>query len=266
MSCLCRGGTPWPPVLSCIRRRGWPRSATPTKLWLSLCGSIALLFVVACKSQNDQAPIANAPLETVVSSSPPFQTKEPDRYSATRTITITKISGETVVTRSSIARDGELRRYEFEAADDADKRTVYLEVPEGRFVLLPGEKIYADLGSENDAGLSEEDETFPEGLLHSDITTTSYQKIGPESIGGRSATKYRIVVNSSSSENVSVSETLMWVDDELHMPIKSETKSAGGGKVIMEISDLVLKVDESVFKIPPDYKRLSQKRAPKSRQ
>jgi hypothetical protein len=231
-----------------------------------LCSSVALLFLVACTAHNERVNTENGPSKTVVSSTPPFQTKEPDRYSATRTITITRISGETVVTRSSIARDGELRRYEFEAADDADKRTVYLDVPEGRFVLLPGEKIYADLGSENDAGLSKEDETFPEGLLHSDITSTSYQKIGPESIGGRSTTKYRIVVNSSSSENVSVSETLMWVDDELHMPIKSETKSAGGGKVIMEISDLVLKVDESVFKIPPDYKRLSQKRSLKSRQ
>ena len=231
-----------------------------------LCGSIALLFLVACTAHKERANTENGPSDTVVSSTPPFQTKEPDRYRAVRTIAITNAAGKTVVTRSSIARDGELRRYESGATDDADKRTVYLDIPEGRFVLLPGEKTYTDLGSENDAGLSEEDETFPEGLLHSDLTSTSYQKIGPESIGGRPTTKYRIVVNSSSSENVSVSETLMWVDDELHMPIRSQTKSADGGKVIMEISDLVLKVDEGVFKIPPDYKRLNHKKAPKSRQ
>ncbi|HJP91384.1 MAG TPA: hypothetical protein VJ875_05485 [Pyrinomonadaceae bacterium] len=223
-----------------------------------LYGSIALLFLATCKINNGPINTATTPSETIVSSTPPFQTKEPDRYRATRTITITTSAGETQVTRTSIIKDGELRRYESLAADDAARR-VYLYVPEGRFVLWPREKIYADLAFENDAAPTEqEDETFPEALLHSDTTSTSYQKIGPASIGGRNTTKYRIVVNNSTSGNVSVSETLMWVDDVLHMPIRSETTSTDGSKVRMEISDISFEVDKSVFEIPHDYKRVGK--------
>ncbi|HKN84200.1 MAG TPA: hypothetical protein VJW17_12215 [Pyrinomonadaceae bacterium] len=220
-----------------------------------LYGSIALLFLATCKINNAPINSANTSSETVVSSTPPFQTKEPERYRATRTITITTAAGETQVTRTSIARDGELRRYESVAADDADKRIVYLYIPEGRFVLLPREKIYTDLALNNDAAPTEQEEITPEALLHSANISTSYQKIGPESIGGRNTTKYRIVVNNSTAGNVSVSETLIWIDDLLHMPIRSETRSAEGGKVVMELSNIRLEVDQSVFQIPPDYKR-----------
>jgi outer membrane lipoprotein-sorting protein len=219
-----------------------------------LCGSIALLFVATCKINNAPVNSANSPTETIISATPAFQTKEPDRYRATRTITITNAAGETRVTRTSIVKDGELRRYE--AADDADKRVIYLYLHEGNFVLWPREKIYADLASDSGDSAIEEDETFPEALLHSDTISTSYQKIGPESIGGRNTMKYRVVVNSSSSGNVSVSETWIWIDDVLHMPIRSETTSRDGGKVVTELADITLEVDKSVFQIPPDYKRI----------
>lgn len=217
-----------------------------------LYGSIALLFLATCKINNAPLNTANTSSEIVVSSTPPFQTKEPDQYRATRTITITTAAGKTQVTRTSIARDGELRRYE--AADDADKKVVYLYSPEGRFVLWPREKIYADLASGSGDSAIEEEIT-PEALLHNDKTSTSYQKIGPESIGGRNTTKYRVVVNNSTAGNVSVSETLIWIDDVLHMPIRSEATSPEGGKVVMELSNISLAVDQSDFQIPPDYKR-----------
>jgi len=219
----------------------------------ALYGSIALLFLATCKINNEPVKTATTPSETIVSSTPPFQTKEPDRYRATRTITTTTSAGETEVRRTSITKDGELRRYESLGADDADRR-IYLCVPDGYFVLLPRDKIYIDLARKDDTVPTEEDIT-PEALLHSDVTSTSYQKIGPDSIGGRNTTKYRIVVNNSTAGNVSVSETLMWVDDALHMPIRSETTSTDGSKVVMELSDLTLEVDKSVFQIPEDYKK-----------
>ena len=220
-----------------------------------LCGSIALLLVVACTVQKERVSNGNTSSEAIVSSTPPFQTKEPDRYRAVRTITITSAAGETRVTKNLIARDGELRRYE--AADNADERVVYLDVPEGRFVLLPGEKIYADLTSDNNASTTEPEDITPEALLYNNVTSTSYQKIGPETIGGRRATKYRIVVNNTGSGNVSVSETLIWIDDVLQMPIRSEMTSADGNKVTMELSDLSLDVDKTVFQIPSDYKHVA---------
>ncbi|HEX5884042.1 MAG TPA: hypothetical protein VFY67_05810 [Pyrinomonadaceae bacterium] len=231
------------------REEGWPRRATPTK-----CVLLSLLLFAACRSQNEPSTTPVVSPDTIVSSTPPFQTKEPDRYRATRTITIVTADGKTVVTKNSIARDGELRRDESERSS---KRVAYLDVPEGRFVLLPEDKVYADLAYETDFSQGGDEEISPEGLLHGDATNTSYQKIATELIGGRNTNKYRIVVNSSTPGNVSLSETLIWIDETLNMPVRSETTSADGTKITMELSDVGTDVEREIFQIPDDYKKIA---------
>jgi len=214
-----------------------------------LISVLTLLVVASCRSANDSpAPPPSAPAETVVSSTPPFQTKEPDRYRATRTITSVTADGKTTVTKSSTARDGEMRRTESE-------RLVFLNIPEGTFVLLPDEKLYADGGGET--GTAEDDEITPEKLLHDETASTSYQKLGAESIAGRRTNKYRIVVNSSNAANVSPSETLIWIDEALGMPVRSETKSSDGTRITMELSEIALDVDKGLFQIPEDYRKVT---------
>jgi outer membrane lipoprotein-sorting protein len=220
---------------------------------------LALLLVIflcltACKSQSDTATNDNALSETVVSSTPPFQTKEPERYQATRVITITTTDGGTVVTKTSIARDGDLRRHESETAS---KRVVYLDLPDARIVLLPDEKVYADVAAETGAPTSEDEEFTPERLLHTETGSTSYQKLGTEVVGGRNANKYRIVVNSSGAGNVSVSDTLIWIDEALNMPIRSEMSSAGGTRITTELTDIVLDVDKRIFQVPEGYEKIA---------
>ena len=234
----------WLPLRS-NATKGWPRRTTPTKCLLCV---IALLFA-GCRSQNEPATPHNASAETVISSTPPFQTKEPERYSATRTITTVTAEGKTVVTKTSIARDGEMRREE-------SAKKIVLDLPEGRFILLPDDKIYADLATDTNLTDDDEEEVSPERLLHDDAINTSYQKLGTESIHGRNATMYRIVVNSSAPGNVSLTETLIWIDETLNMPIRSETTSKGT-KITMELSDVALAVDKRVFQIPDDYKKVT---------
>ena len=217
---------------------------------------LALLVLAACSSQNKNLTSATSSPDTVVSSTPPFQTKEPERYRAVRIITALNNEGQTLVTKTSVARDGESRRHE---STSAAKTIVYLDVPEGKFVLLPVEKVYADVTDQsqisadpNEEGL----ESSPDALLHTDTSATSYQKLGNEVIAGRNTNKYRIVVNSSAPANVSQSETLMWIDEALQMPIKSETKS-DGTHVTMEVSEIKLDVNKSLFVIPQDYKKVT---------
>jgi outer membrane lipoprotein-sorting protein len=208
--------------------------------------SLSLLVVGSCRSQNESSISPIAPGETVVSSTPPFQTKEPDRYRATRTITIVTAGGETVVTKRSIARDGEMRRNDSETAS---KNIAYLDMPDGRFV-------YAEIATDNnfDAG---EEEISPERLLHENATNTSYQKLGTELIRGHNTNKYRIVVNSSTPGSVSLSETFIWIDESLSMPVRSQTTSSDGTKITMELSDVALEVDKSVFQLPVDYQKIA---------
>jgi outer membrane lipoprotein-sorting protein len=56
--------------------------------------------------------------------------------------------------------------------------------------------------------------------------------------------------------NVSPSETLVWIDEALGMIIRSETKSSDGSHSRMELSEIALEVDQSVFQLPADYQKL----------
>lgn len=216
---------------------------------------VALVLTTSCAQPSaPQSPNTN---ETVISATPPFQTKEPERYRATRTIKSVTATGEVLETRNSIARDGEMRRDELEIEG---RRVVYIERPEGRIVLLPDEKQFADLGVAdhivNEAN-EYSDESLSERLLRTPTPASTYQRIGAETINGRNTQKYRVVVNTSANANVSVSETVIWVDDALQMPIKSETESRNGYHSTMELSEIALEVDQSLFRVPEGYKKIT---------
>ena len=216
--------------------------------------SLALLIVASCRGQNNSPATNNAASDTVVSATPPFKTKEPERYRATRTITSITAAGKTNVTTHTIAKDGELRRFE---AEFGSKKLIFLDLPEGRLVLFPEVKVYADQLGGLPSGPPDEDESSPEKLLHTDTSNSSYQKLGAESISGRNTEKYRVVVNEVNDGNVSSSETLIWIDEALGMPIRSETKSSDGSRSTMELSNIALEVDKNLFQVPNDYKKIS---------
>jgi outer membrane lipoprotein-sorting protein len=220
---------------------------------LAFSAAALVLFVSAC-AQTQKVATETAVNETVVSATPPFQTKEPERYRATRTITTVTAASSEEVTKNVIARDGELRREETNAGG---QRVVYLNLPEGRFVLLPNEKVFADATNVEHLESGDESESSPDRLLHTEPISTTYQRMGGESLNGRNTQKYRVVVNSSTGANVSASETVVWVDEVLQMPIRSEMKSADGTRWTMELTDIALKVDPGDFRIPEDYKKVA---------
>jgi len=223
---------------------------------LALISVSLVLLTLSCRSQNNSVTNENPSTEQQVSSTPPFQTKEPDRYRAIRVITTVSATGETVITKNLIARNGELRRNESQVGS---KTIAYLETPEGRLLLLPGEKIYTEVTSDTDLPATEDDETLaqPEGMLHAETGSTSYQKLGKETYGGRNTDKYRVVVNAASAGNVSVSETLIWIDEALKMQVKSETKSADGTRVMTELAEIALEVEDDLFRVPKDYQKVT---------
>lgn len=218
-----------------------------------LCCLLALLLLAGCKSQSDTATGDAVVNETIVAATPPFKTREPDRYRATRVTTMQAADGESIVTKTLIARDGVRRREETETET---QRRAYLELPEGTFVLLIEEKLYADLGSDPET-FSADEAISAEWLLHAGSGTTSYQKVGVEAVGGRQAEKYRIVVNGAGAGSVNSSETLLWIDEGLQMPIRSETTSTAGSKITTQLTDISLDVDNRVFQIPDDYQKVT---------
>ena len=195
--------------------------------------------------------------DQLVSATPPFRTREPDKYQAVRTTTFIDSTGRPTTTKTTIARDGASRR---EETGDV----VVLDSDKGRFLLLPMANIYSEAQSPTPASDSGASTTVGEGdadmsaerFLHQEATTTKYEKLGQEVISGRNATKYRVTVNISFTEDVSSTETLMWIDDELKMPIKSETKTKDGSQSLTELSNISFAVDETLFKIPAGYEKV----------
>ena len=221
---------------------------------ISLC--IVLIAFASCRTEDSSSTTNNSTTDTAVSSKPPYETREPERYRATRTTTSVAANGNTLVTTSSTTRHGEMRRHAMELVS---KQVVLLDLPQGRFILLPEEKVYAEFTGQTLPGAADDYETegsSADGRLHAESVNTSYQKLGPETIAGRNTTKYRIVVNGLEAANVSPSETLVWFDEALGMIIRSETKSSDGSQSRMELSEISLEVDQSVFQLPADYQKL----------
>ncbi len=204
--------------------------------------------------------------EIITSSTPPFPTKEPERYQAIRVITTgtapgsSDFSGVDTRTMTFIARDGDKRREEYDLR--AGEKIVYLEIPPKRFGLLPASKTYADLSAvqgETEASNPQRDtEISPDRLMNEARAERHYQKLGIENLSGRATTKYRVTSDQTTNGAVS-SETFIWVDEALGMPIKSVTRETGHdnlAEVITELKDISFDVDQGLFKLPKDYRKV----------
>jgi hypothetical protein len=218
---------------------------------LTLC----LLSITSCRTASDPPAGEKPATDNVVSTTPPFKTREPESYSATRTITTMGPKGEKFVVSWLVGRDGLIRRDE---GGSEQARIVYLDSPEGRLILWPERKVYATLDG-NYGGPPpdlDDEEDFPVSLGHAGPTITGYQSLGIDSVAGRSAAKYRVVVNSSATDNVNSVGILIWIDQALNMPIKSEMRSQDGVVVITELSDIKLPPDKQLFQIPAGYEKI----------
>ncbi len=218
-----------------------------------LAGSILLTSCLRSGPTN-----SNNSTDTLkVSETPPFATKEPAHYKAVRTFTLIDASGKSSTTKTSIARYDDLRREEMQNANS--QTVVFLDSEKGRLIFLPEAKIFADVQGSLEGGtdFTMEADNSPERLLHQAPAATAYQKLGSEVVASRTTTKYRAVVNTATSPNVSNNETYIWIDETLGMPVKSEMKDANGNKVLMDLTDIVLEIDKTLFQIPAGYEKVA---------
>jgi hypothetical protein len=223
--------------------------------------SLILLLVLSsalasCRTAIDQRQAEQSTPPLIVQSTPPFPTKEPDRYRAVRTVTHVSPGGNTTSSQTSLFRDGPLRREEVESGDGS--KWVYLEKAGQRFVLLPDKKLYAALEDQNALPNQTDNpsDDSPDRLLHMDPIQAAYQKLPDEVIDGRNVSKYRVVVNASSVESVSKSVSFVWIDEKLGMPIKSDVLAPDGAHTTMLLSAISFDVNKEVFDIPAGYQKL----------
>ncbi|HKZ79061.1 MAG TPA: hypothetical protein VJ124_12225 [Pyrinomonadaceae bacterium] len=188
--------------------------------------------------------------EVITSNTPPFSTKEPGRYQALRVITTSETSGGTTVTTTTrVSRDGANRRQE--RLLDNGETIVYLETPGGRYLLLPSLRIFAAVTGPGAEQTEAGEDLSPEKVLNEDPFHARYQRLGNESLLGRSTVKYKVTVERGA-------ETVIWIDESIGMPVRSETSYSDAqhsAKTTMELKDIRLEVDPELFLLPPDYRK-----------
>ncbi|HMF56360.1 MAG TPA: hypothetical protein VK619_08445 [Pyrinomonadaceae bacterium] len=217
----------------------------------------------ACRQSqiNSNTISSNAASETF--DTPPFQTREPERYEAV-IVTTGNLGnapqGETTATeqRTFVARDGLRRRTEFDFRGGV--KLVMLDMPTGHFILMPSRNAYADLAESEGVTLPGNAQVLPQEFSSEILNNEArgrarYERLGVENVLGREAVKYRVTTVNEAGE-ASGSETLIWVDESLGMPVRSETVS-GAAKFTMEMLDIKRDVDLSLFDIPANYRKES---------
>lgn len=236
---------------------------------LSLCILCLLtlgLATTSCKRSNgpvggnsnsaNSNQAAGATLKT-----PPFSTREPDRYQAIRVFTGGGGPGSPDSINGSvlIARDGDRRREEFEFGG---AKASYLILPSGNYLLWPDKKIYAELtsgrgGSGNENAIPPD--FSPDKLLNQERPESIYEELGLENIDGRQTRKYRVVIKGKlGAAKETAHENLVWVDEKLGMPIRTEINSRDGARVVIALREIRETIDEGLFDLPQDYLKVSE--------
>ncbi len=259
-----------------LMRRALRALAILFTLVLLMMTGTACRWLKSESNTNGNTANSNAP-ETAAetSTTPPFATKEPERYQATMALTgnlgnqAQSIPGLSNLTnrRMFIARDGDKRRVDYEMIPGM--KMSYLQLGTERYVLLPSKKMYADLkldaqGNAVDPTKNVSPDFSPDKLLNNSRTGSHYEKLGTEEVNGRATTKYRVTTTARTGAAKGVTtETIIWVDESLGMPIKSETMATGGeasgAKFSMELQDIKLDVPSALFELPQDYKKVEYK-------
>ena len=172
----------------------------------------------------------------------------------------------------TVARDGARRRVEYELP--AGRKISLLQMPEGDYLLDTNKKLYAELADDTNTAAAHAGsgavhassgkamrDFSPDELLGKGRAAARYEKLGAETLNGRATTKYRVTPTGITGEaGGNVGESLIWIDDELQMPIKQEIVSANGAdgaRWSMELRDIETNVPAETFEIPAGYRKVA---------
>lgn len=229
----------------------------------------------ACKRsgvESDSNSSSSSNTSAGTSSRPPFTTKEPERYQWT-SVTVVNLSTNQAKPAETpedkpfsqvfVSRDGDRRREDYELSEG--KKVSFLQLGSARYRLLHSKKVYAEIGDGESAGGTAQTQNAPrnsalEKILNDSRSTARYRKIGAEEVNGRMTTKYgMMLIDAAGEPEDEGAENFIWFDESLGVPVKTEFNSSTGARIIVELRDIKLDVDASLFTLPPDYRKVDSK-------
>ncbi|HEY8560258.1 MAG TPA: hypothetical protein VIL74_07765 [Pyrinomonadaceae bacterium] len=206
--------------------------------------AFTFLLFSGCRfvSNKSDADSSAPPVADELKSEIPFSTKEPERFQAEIVMTANEAERRTFV-----ARGGARRRYDF---DFGAKNQVTLLQTDKIYRISPALRIYA----EEAGGLPVPADDWTNFLTNewlNEKLPANFEKL--ETV--ENLTKYRVRPAESAA-----SEVYLYVDEKNGLPVKQEFYSTAAPKAplyTVELKNLRLDADESLFILPADFKRVS---------
>lgn len=213
----------------------------------------AALFAASCGYWQGNSGTTPAPAPFVaeeVKTEIPFASKEPDVYQAEIVLT-NYANGEKSERKIFTARRGEKLRGDYE-----NEISILQSDGNISFSLHNGRKIYVE--SRSNQGLPGETGDATKDFLTAEWLNekrgATFENLGAEN----GLTKYRVSLEDAPNKD---SETLIFVDENLKIPVRQEFYTTSGEQKIlvfsMELRNLKLEADDKLFELPKDYRKVS---------
>lgn len=196
---------------------------------------------------------------TDIKSEIPFSTKEPEIYQTeiiNRTYAADADGGETQERKIFTARNGESRLTVFNPGQKGEIARLDLNAAGVTISIHRGKRIYTE---SSPGGGSGRDET-------NDFLTTEWlnqkQSAGFESLGTENGiSKFRVRLGEAEKTN---SEILIYVDENLKLPVKQEFYSGGEGEqktltFSVEMKNFKPEAEAKLFELPKDFRKVTPK-------
>ena len=214
--------------------------------------AFALLLCSSCSiwhpaENNNSIPHVIEEAETGI----PFQNKEPETFQ-TEIVVTNFLNGESKEKRYFLARSGARRLTIFNRGETSE--TSILQTADGKaFAIDKAKKIYTERQIQTVQTGGEIIEFLTTEWLNKK-NDAAFENLGTEN----RLTKYRVRLAGSNS-----SEIMIFVDENLNLPVKQESYSISGENRILtfsvEMKNFLPSADENMFELPQDYKRVENK-------
>jgi outer membrane lipoprotein-sorting protein len=196
-----------------------------------------------------------------------IEAREPEKYQASVTLKV-ETGGEKGASMApltaQVAKSGVNKRMEFALPNN--EKIVYLERDGRQFVIAPQRQQYAELNKEA-LGIDPRPLLTPEQIIKQIKNIRGVQRAGEEKVGDRDAIKYtyKATTQTTSQAGEVATDAVVLVDKETGLPLRTETfvesqnASPSGiksGRIVTEMSNLQMNVDESLFNEPTDFKKV----------
>ena len=214
---------------------------------------IAVLFLTlfsACrwwqKAENNPASPTPFAVEEVKSGIP-FSTKEPENFQAEFIVTTEGKEDKTFAVRGL----DNSRRYDYHYGQK-NQISVLQTADNKTFLIFNNKKIYTENISNRLVEASENPFDFLTTEWLNQKADAKFEFLGTEN----NFLKYRVIL-----DNNQTSESFIWVDKNIGLPVKQEFYSVNGEQKILnftfEIKNFKPQADANLFEIPKDFRKVS---------